>query len=139
MIILIIIVVVVAIVAYMFFSDVSRTGNQIQAQGGMEKKYEVLIERFLATPGTRVADSKSKSTIALIGQTSLFHHNIIVSQLNDKVVIKWIAYNTWGKFPKEWTFNEWDDQLDMVYKMSKEMEEHINQISDKHLGGSGMY
>ena len=139
MVILLIIGVVVIIIAFMFFSDVSNTGDQIEAQGGMEKKYKVMIDRFLATPGTRIADSRTKSSIALIGETGLFHHNVIISQINDKVVVKWIVYNTWGKFPKEWSFNEWDDQLDMVYKMSKEMTEYINQISDKHLGGSGTY
>lgn len=128
--------IIASVVVVLFFTDVIRTGRRIEQQGGMEKKYAILVNSFLNTSCSRLGEKKSKSTLTIVGETGLFHHVVILSQINKKLIVKWIAYNTWGKFPLELSFHEEDDQLEIARHLGLEMGDYLAVITDKHLGTS---
>jgi hypothetical protein len=108
----IIIIVVLVLIIYKFMSDYKKQEAEIALEGGMEKKYSVLIKILLSSDDRCKIYQVTKSSVTLglslknVG-TTIF----ILQQSFSKISIQWsVDVPGFGKHKLEWTFPEFDDQ-----------------------------
>ena len=108
------------------------TAKKIEAQGGMRKEYEELIEWFISMEGFNVI-RETPTSVTLTGQTTLFYHRVLLVQMQERCSIRWSVKNTWGDFHKDWTFESYESQVEMAVKMSGEIAQLCNDLVDEKL------
>lgn len=118
----IIILALVAFVIFKFAVDVNKQAGAVIKQGGMRKKYSILIDYLLnANQGTRIFTETS--TFITLGITGLGGSTIFnIQQTFGTVSIEWKAENhAFGKHSLKWNFNEFLDQKKMIEKIENDL------------------
>lgn len=128
-------VIVLALITFMFiqfFKDVNKQSKHLQKEGGMKRKYNVLVNHLLSIdPGGRIIDeTKSNITIGYQGASGCITFDII--QTFGTVTIQYKAESIiFGKHKLEWQFNEYASQYQMIEQIEKDIEAYNSNILQK--------
>lgn len=128
----IIIILVITVIIYIiikFLSDVNRQKGNIRREGGMQKKYQILLNHILSADSKariiRVTDDSITAGVQSIGGTTLF----ILTQTFGNITVQWkVDSPLFGKHHLEWDFNESMNQDIMFDKISKDLIDYQNKL-----------
>lgn len=122
----IVIVIIVVVIIGKFLLDCSKQAEQVRHEGGMMKKYSILVEHLLNHPNARIfqetntfisigISSSSGSTVYYLQQT-FGNITIQMKVKNDPFV---------GNFNMEWTFPESMVQERMIAKIEEDIQRKL--------------
>ncbi len=139
--------VLLGLVLFNFFNDVQKQESQMTAQGGIRKKYSVLIDRILSTlMNGQIFSERSDSLGIGTSHPAKGTYQYLLTQTFGKLTIQYKMDNPiFGKLNLEWVFDENTDQNTMYNKISedvkaKTLDQNIGQINSKdYLISSGYY
>ena len=126
------IIAIVAFIAFKFILDSNAQSNAVAKQGGMRKKYSVLVDHFLAgNEHCRIV--QENSTFIRVGAanpaTSTYFD---IAQTYGTVTIQWISKSIpLGNHKLEWQFNEFEDQHQMIRKIEHDVEVYMGNVLSK--------
>lgn len=126
------IIAIVAFIAFNFISDSNAQSNAVAQQGGMRKKYSVLVNHFLAeSKHCRIV--QENSTFIRVGTANPAASTYFdITQTYGTVTIQWIAKSIHlGNHKLEWQFNEFEDQHQMIRKMEHDVEVYLENVLSK--------
>lgn len=106
------IIAIVAFIAFKFILDSNAQSNAVAKQGGMRKKYSVLVDHFLAgNEHCRIV--QENSTFIRVGAANPAASTYFdIAQTYGTVTIQWISKSIpLGNHKLEWQFNEFEDQF----------------------------
>ena len=120
---IIIIVVVVGIILYKFFRDRDQMlRHQVDAYGGMEKKYEHLISQLTTEQRIKVI-KVTRDHLHIRAQGQMTAINFLILENFDSVEIEWVAQlGLLGTHRHKWTFIQNYPQEKMLEEMKKYLE-----------------
>lgn len=113
-----------------FLFDTFMQSNDIKKQGGVRKKYSVLIDYILSGHKDARVVKESNTYIAVgvsgIAGSTIFH----IQQTYGNVTIQFEVKNNpiFGHIKKEWTFPENMDQELMIQRMNEDIGEAIQSL-----------
>lgn len=118
----IIILATVIYIIFKFLSDVNKQKEMVKKSGGMQKKYQTLLNYILAGDSRakvlKVTDDSIIAGAQSIGGTTLF----ILTQTFGNITIQWkVDSPVFGKHSKEWIFSESIDQEVMFDKINNDL------------------
>lgn len=127
-----IIIAVIAIVAFKFIMDSKTQSNAVAKQGGMKKKYSILVEYFL-TGNENCRIIQEKSTFIRIGATNPAASTYFdIAQTYGTVTIQWISRSIpLGNHKLEWRFNEFANQHEMIHQIEHDIETYMGNVLSK--------
>lgn len=113
-------IIIFAVLAYAikFFYDNEQQKAQISSEGGMLKKYEIIINRILELdPRAKFFKVSSSSvSLGLSGGGGVFM--FVLSQTFGKLSVNWVMNSPFfGKHNLSWNFPEYEDQNNMVERI----------------------
>lgn len=126
------IIAIVAFIAFKFILDSNAQSNAVAKQGGMRKKYSVLVDHFLAgNEHCRIV--QENSTFIRVGAAnpaaSIYFD---IAQTYGTVTIQWISKSIpLGNHKLEWQFNEFEDQHQMIRKIEHDVEVYMGNVLSK--------
>ena len=125
----IILIVIIGYLIYSLFSSKEKIKQQVDAQGGMEEKYSILISYLLGDIGARITHlTRDNIQIEARTQGSISHFSIL--QSFDKILITWQAKTPLGEFKENWQFPDNFNQHQMILKISSDIEFKFNNYGD---------
>lgn len=127
-----IIIVIIAFVAFKFILDSNAQSNAVAKQGGMRKKYSILVDYFLAGD-KKCRIVKESSTFIRVGAANPAASTYFdIVQTYGTVTIQWISKSIpLGKHKLEWQFNEFADQHEMIRKIEHDVETYMGNVISK--------
>ena len=126
------IIAIVAFIAFKFILDSNAQSNAVAKQGGMRKKYSVLVDNFLAGhEHCRIV--QENSTFIRLGVASPAASTYFdIIQTYGTVTIQWISKSIpLGNHKLEWRFNEFEDQHQMIRKLNHDVEVYMENVLSK--------
>ena len=126
------IIAIVAFIAFKFILDSNAQSNAVAKQGGMRKKYSVLVDNFLA--GYKhcriVQENSTFIRVGAANPAASTYFDII--QTYGTVTIQWISKSIpLGNHKLEWQFNEFEDQHQMIRKIDHDIEVYMKNVLSK--------
>lgn len=127
-----IIIVIIAFVAFKFILDSKAQSNAVAKQGGMRKKYSILVDYFL-TGDKKCRIVKENSTFIRVGAANPAASTYFdIVQTYGTVTIQWISKSIpLGNHKLEWQFNEFADQHEMIRKIEHDVETYMGNVISK--------
>ena len=128
----IVIIAIVVIVMIRFASDNNKQANAVAKQGGMRKKYAVLINCL--TEGQNCRILQEGGTYIRVGSISAGGSTIFdFTQTFGTITIQWISKSViMGNHKLEWEFDEFLDQHQMFAKICHDVEAYTNNVLNKY-------
>lgn len=126
------IIAIVAFIAFKFILDSNAQSNAVAKQGGMRKKYSVLVDHFLAgNEHCRIV--QENSTFIRVGAANPAANTYFdIAQTYGTVTIQWISKSIpLGNHKLEWQFNEFEDQHQMIRKIEHDVEVYMGNVLSK--------
>lgn len=126
------IIAIVAFIAFKFILDSNAQSNAVAKQGGMRKKYSVLVDHFLAgNEHCRIV--QENSTFIRVGAANPAASTYFdIAQTYGTVTIQWISKSIpLGNHKQEWQFNEFEDQHQMIRKIEHDVEVYMGNVLSK--------
>ncbi len=126
------IIAIVAFIAFKFILDSNAQSNAVAKQGGMRKKYSVLVDHFLAgNEHCRIV--QENSTFIRVGAANPVASTYFdIAQTYGTVTIQWISKSIpLGNHKLEWQFNEFEDQHQMIRKIEHDVEVYMGNVLSK--------
>lgn len=126
------IIAIVAFIAFKFILDSNAQSNAVAKQGGMRKKYSVLVDHFLAeNEHCRIV--QENSTFIRVGAANPAASTYFdIAQTYGTVTIQWISKSIpLGNHKLEWQFNEFEDQHQMIRKIEHDVEVYMGNVLSK--------
>ena len=126
------IIAIVAFIAFKFILDSNAQSNAVSKQGGMRKKYSVLVDHFLAgNEHCRIV--QENSTFIRVGAANPAASTYFdIAQTYGTVTIQWISKSIpLGNHKLEWQFNEFEDQHQMIRKIEHDVEVYMGNVLSK--------
>ena len=126
------IIAIVAFIAFKFILDSNAQSNAVAKQGGMRKKYSVLVDHFLAgNEHCRIV--QENSTFIRVGAANPAASTYFdIAQTYGTVTIQWISKSIpLGNHKLEWQFNGFEDQHQMIRKIEHDVEVYMGNVLSK--------
>ncbi len=126
------IIAIVAFIAFKFILDSNAQSNAVAKQGGMRKKYSLLVDHFLAgNEHCRIV--QENSTFIRVGAANPAASTYFdIAQTYGTVTIQWISKSIpLGNHKLEWQFNEFEDQHQMIRKIEHDVEVYMGNVLSK--------
>lgn len=126
------IIAIVVFIAFKFILDSNAQSNAVAKQGGMRKKYSVLVDHFLAgNEHCRIV--QENSTFIRVGAANPAASTYFdIAQTYGTVTIQWISKSIpLGNHKLEWQFNEFEDQHQMIRKIEHDVEVYMGNVLSK--------
>lgn len=126
------IIAIVAFIAFKFILDSNAQSNAVAKQGGMRKKYSVLVDHFLAgNEHCRIV--QENSTFIRVGAANPAASTYFdIAQTYGTVTIQWISKSIpLGNHKLEWQFNKFEDQHQMIRKIEHDVEVYMGNVLSK--------
>lgn len=126
------IIAIVAFIAFKFILDSNAQSNAVAKQGGMRKKYSVLVDHFLAgNEHCRIV--QENSTFIRVGAANPAASTYFdIAQTYGTVTIQWISKSIpLGNHKLEWQFNEFEDQHQMIRKIEHDVGVYMGNVLSK--------
>lgn len=126
------IIAIVAFIAFKFILDSNAQSNAVAKQGGMRKKYSVLVDHFFAgNEHCRIV--QENSTFIRVGAANPAASTYFdIAQTYGTVTIQWISKSIpLGNHKLEWQFNEFEDQHQMIRKIEHDVEVYMGNVLSK--------
>ena len=126
------IIAIVAFIAFKFILDSNAQSNAVAKQGGMRKKYSVLVDHFLAgNEHCRIV--QENSTFIRVGAANTAASTYFdIAHTYGTVTIQWISKSIpLGNHKLEWQFNEFEDQHQMIRKIEHDVEVYMGNVLSK--------
>ena len=129
---IIIVIVVIAIVK--FARDSAKQADAVVKQGGMRKKYRILVE-YLLSGDSRARVVQESATFLNIGVSSPGGKTAFwLQQTFGALTVQWrIESPIFGKHKLEWRFNEFADQYDMIRRIVNDVEQYQNNLMQRFM------
>lgn len=127
-----IIIAIVAFVAFKFISGSIAQSNAVAKQGGMRKKYSILVDYFLAgNENCRIV--LENSTFIRVGVANPAASTYFdITQTYGTVTILWISKSIpLGNHKLKWQFNEFADQHEMIRQIEHDVETYMGNVLSK--------
>lgn len=129
-----IIIIVIAFIVIKFALDANKQADSVIKQGGMRKKYRVLIDNLLSGNENSKIFSETTTFVSLgvrgLGGSTIFN----IQQTFGTVSIKWNAENPiFGRHTLNWSFDEFFDQYKMLDKISNDINTYQSNIMQKFM------
>lgn len=127
-----IIIAIIAFVAFKFISDSIAQSNAVAKQGGMRKKYSILVDYFLAgNENCRIV--QENSTFIRVGAANPAASTYFdITQTYGTVTIQWISKSILiGNHKLEWRFNEFADQYEMIRQIEHDVKIYMSNVLSK--------
>lgn len=127
-----IIIAIIAFVAFKFISDSKAQSNAIAKQGGMRKKYSILVDNFLGgNENCRIVqESSTFIRVGVANPAASTYFDIV--QTYGTVTIQWISKSIpLGSHKLEWQFNEFADQHEMIHQIEHDIETYMGNVLSK--------
>ncbi|MGM9693621.1 MAG: hypothetical protein ACI3YC_01250 [Alloprevotella sp.] len=127
-----IIIAVIAVVAFKFIMESKAQSDAVAKQGGMKKKYSILVEYFLSGhESSRII--QENSTFIRVGATNPAASTFFdISQTFGTVTIQWISRSIpLGNHKLEWQFNEFADQHEMIRQIEHDVDTYMGNVLSK--------
>ncbi len=123
------IIIVIAIVAYKFISASIKQSNAVAKQGGMRKKYAVLVD-FILSGDEHCKVVQENSTFIRVGAANPAASTYFdIHQTFGSVTIQWISKSIpLGDHKLEWQFNEFEDQYKIAQKIEHDIEVYLKNL-----------
>ena len=120
-----------AAVVYMlvkFFSDTTEQHNTLKREGGIRRKYSVLINQLSQGPGVEIFQDDTNCVSVGVNNAAGADY-FVVMQTFDTVTIQHIVKNNpvFGSFKKEYTFPKDMDQKLMVSRIVEDIRRTIER------------
>ena len=125
--------VLIAFIGIKFLLDYNKQANYISKQGGMKRKYNVLISRLLALhEGNRIfQEGTTHVRLGYVSYGGSVIFNIV--QTFGNVTIQWESNNRlFGKHKLEWDFNEFVDQDEMFNRILHDINAYSTNVMNKY-------
>ncbi len=107
-----------------FFSDWHSQGQQVVSEGGMQKKYSILVDWVLRQRADCRIVQETKTYIRIGASTPNGSIFIDIYQTFGKVTIQWISKNiSVGNDTLEWQFDEHFDQGKIIERMEEDIKD----------------
>lgn len=124
---------IIAIVAFIilkFIYDSVKQSSEVKAEGGIRKKYSVLINHFLNShERCRVLqDSNTFVSVGIIGPAGSQIYHVYPSYGNVSIRMEIKNNPIFGNMKMEWTFPEDMDQEDMIHNINKGIENKLSSM-----------
>ena len=126
------IIAIVAFIAFKFILDSNAQSNAVAKQGGMRKKYSVLVDHFLAgNEHCRIV--QENSTFIRVGAANpAASTDFDIAQTYGTVTIQGISKSIpLGNHKLEWQFNEFEDKHQMIRKIEHDVEVYMGNVLSK--------
>lgn len=125
----IILLVVVLVIAFLYLNNKGNEINQTIREGGMIKKYSVIVNSILSedvrAQVTHVSGDQIHITLLSSGGKTLF----ILIHNNNHLTIKWkVASPVFGSHEKKWTFPSDLDQNIIMEKVLTDLESYQSSL-----------
>lgn len=129
----IIIIGIVVIMLVKFTNDSNKQANAVIKQGGMRKKYKILISHILNQDANARIIQESNTLIA-IGLSGISGSTVFfISQAYGKVHIQWKANSqVFGNHKLEWYFDEFLDQAKIIEKITNDLTAYQTNMIHKY-------
>ena len=127
-----IIIAIIAFVAFKFILDSKAQSNAVGKQGGMRKKYSILVDYFL-TGNENCRIIQENSTFIRVGAANPAASTYFdIAQTYGTVTIQWISKSIpLGNHKLEWQFNEFADQHEMIRQIGHDVETYMGNVLSK--------
>lgn len=124
------IIVLVAFIIIKFIYDNIKQSSKIKTEGGIRKKYSVLIDHLISShERSRILqDTNTFVSVGIIGPTGsqIFHIYPTYGNVSIRMEIK--NNPLFGNMKMQWTFPENMDQEDMIQNINHGIENKISSI-----------
>ena len=123
----------VAIIVIKFLYDTFKQSSDIKAEGGVRRKYSILVNHFLSGD-QRCRIFHESNTLVSVGIAGAAGSQIYyISPAYGKVSIRMEIKNNplLGNKTKEWTFPEDMDQDDMIQKIESDIQEDMKSFINR--------
>lgn len=126
------IIVLVAFTIIKFIYDSVKQSSKVKSEGGIRKKYSVLIDRLLsAHEKCRILqDTNTFVSVGIIGHAGSQIYHIYPSYGNVSIRMEIKNNPLFGNMKMEWTFPEDMDQEDMIQNIYQGIENKISSMYD---------
>ena len=127
-----IIIAIIAFVAFKFILDSKAQSNAVAKQGGMRKKYSILVDYFL-TGNENCRIIQENSTFIRAGAANPAASTYFdIAQTYGTVTIQWISKSIpLGNHKLEWQFNEFADQYEMIRQIEHDVKIYMSNVLSK--------
>lgn len=127
-----IIIAIIAFVAFKFILDSKAQSNAVAKQGGMRKKYSILVDYFL-TGNENCRIIQENSRFIRVGAANPAASTYFdIAQTYGTVTIQWISKSIpLGNHKLEWQFNEFADQHEMIRQIGHDVETYMGNVLSK--------
>lgn len=124
------IIAIVVFIVIKFIFDSVKQSNEVASQGGVRKKYSVLIDHIL-TGHENARVFQETNTFVSVGVSGIAGSTIFyIQQAYGNVNIQYKVKNNpiIGEMKKEWTFPENMDQNLMIRRINEDLEKELNYL-----------
>lgn len=124
------IIVVVVFIVIKFIYDSVKQSNDIASQGGVRRKYSVLINHILSGHENAKIFQET-NTFVSVGVSGIAGSTVFfIQQTYGNVTIQYKVKNNpiLGEMNKEWTFPENMDQNLMIRRINEDLEKELNYL-----------
>lgn len=114
-------------------NDCNEQANAVAKQGGMRKKYSLLVDYLLST-SDRCRIMKESGTYITIGVVSPGGKTIFdMTQTFGSITVTWISQSVlMGNHKLEWEFGEFEDQSQMIARIQHDINSYMNNVINKY-------
>lgn len=126
------IIVVLAFIIIKFIYDSMKQSSKVRSEGGIRKKYSVLIDHLLSChENCRILqDNNTFVSVGIIGPAGSQIYHIYPSYGNVSIRMEIKNNPIFGNMKMEWTFPENMDQEDMIQNINKGIENKFSSMYD---------
>lgn len=117
-----------------FLISANKQAEEVTKQGGMRVKYRTLVNHVLnSDPKAKIF--QETSTLISVGVSSIGGSTVFyIQQAFGDVAIKWqVDSPVFGKHKLEWTFDQFDNQNQMIKKIENDIEIYQKNVMQKYL------
>lgn len=126
---LIVIGIVAIVMIFNFAKDSYEQSEKVTKEGGMRKKYAIIVDWVLASHSEAKIfyETSTSITAGVRGPSGTTTFDIV--QTYGTVTIQYKVKNLlMGNHELEWTFPEYDNQRDMIRKIETDLEKYMNNV-----------
>jgi hypothetical protein len=125
----IIIIGIIGFILYSFLSSRNKSRTVVDQEGGMKRKYEVLLENLLEAPNASIT-RLTRDNVAISGRSKYIVYQYSILHSFDDVLITWVAKSGFGDLKDDWTFPSNFDQEKMAMKIIQDVDFKLKNFMD---------
>lgn len=118
---------------FKFMNDNNEQANAVAKQGGMRKKYSLLVD-YLLSASDRCRIMKEGGTYITLGAISPGGKTIFdLTQTFGSITITWTSQSVlMGNHKLTWEFGEFEDQSQMIARIQRDINSYMNNVINKY-------